>query len=250
MRNMFLLVRTRLLWLFSQLGRLRRRWKSDVCWRGVQRLFNAGHEFLLAMGAAIQEMMTGMNAIYVHGLGSGAASGIPDGAIHGRSVFDVCRYGLLWGWRHQIPSQPCLRHCQIIREKIGVGMKEYFVPRQDGIQQNELDEEVCARADGSTNYRQKGKTMRCFLSTMNWLDLNGYTAIRVSAMMRNTASWSIGRKATAWKRLRSSWHGSISSTIMDPRRMVSVINGRELYTCCPLKRHNFLRNSWKSLDLL
>ena len=27
------------------------------------------------MGAAIQEMMTGMNAIYVHGLGSGAASG-------------------------------------------------------------------------------------------------------------------------------------------------------------------------------
>lgn len=195
-------------------------------------------------------MMTGMNAIHVHGLGSGAASGIPDGAIHGRSVFDVCRYGLLWGWRHQVPSQPCLRHCQIIREKIGVGMKEYFVPRQDGIQQNELDEEVCARADGSTNYRRKGKTMRCFLSTMNWLDLNGYTAIRVSAMMRNTASWSIGRKATAWKRLRSSWHGSISSTIMDPRRMVSVINGRELYTCCPLKRHNFLRNSWKSLDLL
>ena len=54
-----------------------------------------GHEFLLAMGAAIQEMMTGMNAIHVHGLGSGAASGIPDGAIHGRSVFDVCRYGLL-----------------------------------------------------------------------------------------------------------------------------------------------------------
>ena len=52
-------------------------------------------------------------------------------------------------------------------------MKEYFVPRQDGIQQNELDEEVCARADGSTNYRQKGKTMRCFLSTMNLLYLKG-----------------------------------------------------------------------------
>ena len=30
-----------------------------------------------------------------------------------------------------------------------VGMKEYFVPRQDGIQQNELDEEVCAWVDGS-----------------------------------------------------------------------------------------------------
>lgn len=28
-------------------------------------------------------------------------------------------------------------------------MKEYFVPRQDGIQQNELDEEVCAWVDGS-----------------------------------------------------------------------------------------------------
>ena len=69
--------------------------KVPTNWRGVQRLFNAGHEFLLAMVAAIQEMMTGMNAIHVHGLGSGAASGIPDGAIHGRSVFDVCRYGLL-----------------------------------------------------------------------------------------------------------------------------------------------------------
>ena len=40
---------------------------------------------------------------------------------------------------------PACDIARIIREKIGFGMKEYFVPRQDGVQQYELSEAVCAR---------------------------------------------------------------------------------------------------------
>lgn len=46
-----------------------------MCWRGIQRLFDAGYEFLLAMGAAIQEMMTEMNAfLMLKSLGGCAGS--------------------------------------------------------------------------------------------------------------------------------------------------------------------------------
>ncbi len=40
---------------------------------------------------------------------------------------------------------PACDIARIIREKIGFGMKEYFVPRQDGVQQYELSEAVCTR---------------------------------------------------------------------------------------------------------
>lgn len=40
---------------------------------------------------------------------------------------------------------PACDIARIIRESIGFGTKEYFVPRQDGIQEYELNEAVCAR---------------------------------------------------------------------------------------------------------
>ena len=40
---------------------------------------------------------------------------------------------------------PACDIARTIRETIGFGIKEYFVPRQDGVQEYELNEAVCAR---------------------------------------------------------------------------------------------------------
>lgn len=42
---------------------------------------------------------------------------------------------------------PACDIARIIRETIGFGIKKYYVPRQDGIQEYELNEAVCARFD-------------------------------------------------------------------------------------------------------
>lgn len=44
-----------------------------------------------------------------------------------------------------------------IREKIGFGVKDYFVPRQDGVQQYELNEDICKAFDKDA---RKDKMMR------------------------------------------------------------------------------------------
>jgi hypothetical protein len=46
-------------------------------------------------------------------------------------------------WCKRIICNPACHIANDIREKIGFGVKEYFVPRQDGIQQYVLDEDVC-----------------------------------------------------------------------------------------------------------
>lgn len=124
-----------------------------------------------------------MNAIYVHGLGSGAAtSGLSTIAKilyqykwHAEEVneslpesvsiinaavkeLDPCllmgtSLGGLYVMYADLTDHPdcrrilCNPACHIskdIRQKIGFGKKEYFVPRQDGIQEYVLDEGVCA----------------------------------------------------------------------------------------------------------
>ena len=45
----------------------------------------------------------------------------------------------------RVLHNPACNISSIIREKIGFGDKEYFCPRQDGIQQYVLDEDVCRR---------------------------------------------------------------------------------------------------------
>ena len=54
-------------------------------------------------------------------------------------------------WCRRIICNPACNISQIIREKIGFGVKDYFVPRQDGVQQYELNEEICRafEIDGS-----------------------------------------------------------------------------------------------------
>lgn len=124
-------------------------------------------------------------AIYVHGLGSGAASTTVDIV---RKVFPeydwtavevnedpvdsvniinrtiehlhpVCLMGTSLGGLYLMYADmdsceddavrflfnPACDIARIIRETIGLGKKEYFVPRQDGIQEYVLDESVCTR---------------------------------------------------------------------------------------------------------
>ena len=124
-----------------------------------------------------------MNAIYVHGLGSGAATSglstiakilyqykwhavevnesLPESvSIINAAVkeLDPC---LLMGTSlgglyvmyadlsdhpgcRRILCNPACHISKVIRQTIGFGKKEYFVPRQDGIQEYLLDEGVCA----------------------------------------------------------------------------------------------------------
>ena len=126
--------------------------------------------------------MVEMNAIYIHGLGSGASTSAVKAiskllpqykwhtlemnedlkesvAIIDKAVTDL-KPRLLMGTSlgglyimfadlSQVPGckriicNPACNIAEIIREKIGFGVKEYFVPRQDGIQQYVLDEDVC-----------------------------------------------------------------------------------------------------------
>ena len=124
-------------------------------------------------------------AIYVHGLGSGAASTTIDivrkvfpeyewtpvevnedpaeslsvidgeiarrnpGMLMGTSLgglylmyadMESCRDGAV-----RILFNPACDIARVIRETIGFGEKEYFVPRRDGVQHYVLDEEVCKR---------------------------------------------------------------------------------------------------------
>ena len=137
-----------------------------------------------------------MNAIYIHGLGSGANTSaiktiskilpqykwhalevnenlkesvaIIDAAVKEldpRVLMGTSLGGLYVMFADLSPAPGCRRilsnpACHIaddIRRKIGFGVKEYFVPRQDGVQQYELNEEVCKafERDG-----RKGKMMR------------------------------------------------------------------------------------------
>lgn len=69
----------------------------------------------------------------------------------------------------RIICNPACNISQIIREKIGFGVKEYFVPRQDGIQQYELNEEICRAFDQDA---QKEK--------MTWVDAgNNYATFSI-----------------------------------------------------------------------
>ena len=126
--------------------------------------------------------MVEMNAIYIHGLGSGASTSAVKAiskllpqykwhtlemnedlkesvAIIDKAVSDL-KPEILMGtslgglyimftdlspvpWCKRIICNPACNIAEIIREKIGFGVKEYFVPRQDGIQQYVLDEDVC-----------------------------------------------------------------------------------------------------------
>lgn len=130
-------------------------------------------------------MKTEKKAIYVHGLGSGAASstiGIvrkvfpeyewtavevnedPAASVdvinqaivqlHPAFLMGTSLGGLYLMYADMSSCEdgairflfnPACDIARIIREKIGFGMKEYFVPRQDGVQQYELSEAVCAR---------------------------------------------------------------------------------------------------------
>ena len=130
--------------------------------------------------------MVEMNAIYIHGLGSGASTSavktiskiLPQYKWHTLEVNENLKesvaiideavkrlephvlmgtsLGGLYVMFADLSPLPCCKRIicnpacnisQIIREKIGFGVKEYFVPRQDGIQQYELNEEICRAFD-------------------------------------------------------------------------------------------------------
>ena len=140
--------------------------------------------------------MVDMNAIYIHGLGSGASTSavktisklLPQYKWHALEVNENLKesvaiidaavkeldprvlmgtsLGGLYVMFADLSTAPgcrrilCNPACHIaddIRKKIGFGVKEYFVPRQDGVQQCELNEEVCKafERDG-----RKGMMMR------------------------------------------------------------------------------------------
>lgn len=130
-------------------------------------------------------MKTEKKAIYVHGLGSGAASStvgivrkvFPEyewtavevnedpaasvdvinqaiGQLHPAFLMGTSLGGLYLMYADMSSCEegairflfnPACDIARVIREKIGFGMKEYFVTRQDGVQQYELSEAVCAR---------------------------------------------------------------------------------------------------------
>ena len=126
--------------------------------------------------------MVDMNAIYIHGLGSGASTSavktisrlLPQYKWHALEMNENLKESVaiiddavkrlqpnvLMGtslgglyimfvdlssvpWCRRIICNPACNISQIIREKIGFGVKEYFVPRKNGIQQYELNEELC-----------------------------------------------------------------------------------------------------------
>lgn len=123
-----------------------------------------------------------MKAIYVHGLGSGAATSalstlgrimsqyewhavevnenLPESVAIINAAVEELDPHLLMGtslgglyvmyadlsrkpWCRRILCNPACHISKDIREKIGFGVKDYFVPRQDGVQQYVLDESVC-----------------------------------------------------------------------------------------------------------
>ena len=140
--------------------------------------------------------MVEMNAIYIHGLGSGASTSavktiskilpqykwhtlevnenlkesvaIIDEAVkrlHPRVLMGTSLGGLYVMFADlstsfrckRIICNPACNISQIIREKIGFGVKDYFVPRQDGVQQYELNEDICKAFDKDA---RKDKMMR------------------------------------------------------------------------------------------
>lgn len=151
-------------------------------------------------------MKTKKKAIYVHGLGSGAASStigivrkvFPEyewtavevnedpaasvdvinqaiGRLHPAFLMGTSLGGLYLMYADMSSCKdgairflfnPACDIARIIREKIGFGMKEYFVPRQDGVQQYELSEAVCARFEdyiaGNAVTRGRGKDYAMF----------------------------------------------------------------------------------------
>lgn len=124
-------------------------------------------------------------AIYVHGLGSGAASTTIDmvrkvfsdyewtpvevnedpvdsvniinhtiGQLHPALLMGTSLGGLYLMYADmdscgdnaiRFIFNPACDIARVIRETLGFGTKEYFVPRQDGVQEYELNEVVCAR---------------------------------------------------------------------------------------------------------
>lgn len=126
-----------------------------------------------------------MKAIYVHGLGSGAASTTIDivrkvfsdyewtavevnedpvdsvntinqaiAELHPAFLMGTSLGGLYLMYADMDSCEedairflfnPACDIVRIIRQTIGFGRKEYFVPRQDGVQEYELNEAVCAR---------------------------------------------------------------------------------------------------------
>lgn len=132
-------------------------------------------------------MKPGKKAIYVHGLGSGASSTTMDivikvypeyewtpvevnedpvesvniinhtiGQLHPALLMGTSLGGLYLMYADMDSCEenairfifnPACDIARVIREAIGFGTKEYFVPRQDGIQGYVLDESVCTRFD-------------------------------------------------------------------------------------------------------
>ena len=130
-------------------------------------------------------MESNKKAIYVHGLGSGAASTTVDivrkvfpdyewtpvevnedpvdsvniinrtiGQLHPAFLMGSSLGGLYLMYADmdsceenaiRIIFNPACDIARVIRETIGFGTKEYFVPRQDGIQEYVLDESICVR---------------------------------------------------------------------------------------------------------
>lgn len=124
-----------------------------------------------------------MKAIYVHGLGSGANTdtlksvrkylpmfdwyavevnedlsqsvriiNVAIETYHPAALLGTSLGGLYLmyadvGEAYRIICNPACNISELIREKIGFGVKEYFVPRQDGVQQYVLDEMVCQQFD-------------------------------------------------------------------------------------------------------
>ena len=131
------------------------------------------------------QMESKKKAIYVHGLGSGAASTTTDivrkvfsdyewtplevnedpvdsvniinhtiGQLHPAFLVGTSLGGLYLMYADMDSCEenaisfifnPACDIARVIRETIGFGTKEYFVPRQDGIQEYVLDESICAR---------------------------------------------------------------------------------------------------------
>lgn len=173
-----------------------------------------------------------MKAIYVHGLGSGAASTTIDivrevfsdyewtavevnedpvdsintinqaiAELHPAFLMGTSLGGLYLMYADmnsceedaiRLLFNPACDIARIIREAIGFGSKEYFVSRQDGVQEYELNEAVCARLSTSLPVTSRrlvnATTMRCSRFTTSSSGRMACAVIRLSAMMPGTVS--------------------------------------------------------------
>lgn len=192
------------------------------------------------------------NAIYVHGLGSGAASTtikfvrkvfpdydwraleVNEDPVESVNIINqaIARLtptflmgtslgGLYLMYADMTPCEdgtvrflfnPACDIGRIIRETLGFGTKKYFVPRQDGIQEYELNEVVCARFDSFIDGNQPTSGKGCDYAMFSINDeiigrngVNNNQCICFNAGYRILIDWEGGhrlRKAT----LRLAWN--------------------------------------------